>query len=635
MIARPGKLNLRWPRRAALVVGLVSTLWASVLLVTEGVTLHILGLRVTSHDPLRPLITSIVGFVAFIAAGGRVSRSDLQALGRRLRDRLLGWLERTIGVDPAAPAWLAAALAVAVLFVSLSFNTRVIGGSDSYGYVSQAILWSQGTVKTKMPRIDQIPWPRSEWTLTPLGYYPRIDSPDGPVMVPAYSPGLPLLMAAVKVVAGERAMFFVVPLFAALLVVSTYGIGARLACPMVGLTGAWLVATSPSVVAMAVQPMTDVPTAGTWAVTFWLLLASSRRAHLLAGVGSGVAVLIRPNHVFAIAVFAVWRVVETLRSSGSARRVQWQLNAAFAAGLLPGLIAVAFINDYLNGSPLRTGYGDVGVFFAAEHFWGNARRYLIWLIETQTPFVIAGVVALFLPVRRLWPREEYSHLCLIAGFTAALWLMYCFFLVFDVWWYLRFVLASFPFIMVGVGAVAVAAAQASGPTGRLAIICVLLAMGCYGVGVAYEKSAFELWRGDRHYPSVAVLTQQMTDERSVIVSRDHSGSMRFYGGRLTLRYDMLAEEWLDRSVAWLTNRGVHVYLLLDDSELRGFESRFAGARTLARLHDPPLLTYEGGVASFLFDLSFPRDADANVTKVYETYDTVPPRWSGPLSMTDF
>ena len=54
-----------------------------------------------------------------------------------------------------------------------------------------------------------------------------------------------------------------------------------------------------------------------------------------------------------------------------------------------------------------------------------------------------------------------------------------------------------------------------------------------------------------------------TPPNSVLLTSERSGSMRYYGGRVTLRYDLLHPEWLDRAVAWLTTRGVRVYAVLD------------------------------------------------------------------------
>src|SRR5439155_12318257 len=99
------------------------------------------------------------------------------------------------------------------------------GGSDSYGYVSQIDLWLQGHPFVDQPWAAQVPWPDGPGTFTPLGYSLL---PSGTTIVPTYTPGLPLLMALIKVVAGYRAMFAVEPLSAAILVLATYGLGRRL-----------------------------------------------------------------------------------------------------------------------------------------------------------------------------------------------------------------------------------------------------------------------------------------------------------------------------------------------------------------------------------------------------------------------
>jgi predicted membrane-bound dolichyl-phosphate-mannose-protein mannosyltransferase len=96
----------------------------------------------------------------------------------------------------------------------------------------------------------------ARWTFTPLGYRPEVD---GFRIVPAYAPGLPLLMAAGKWIAGACAVYWIVPLAAGLLVLATFAIGRLVAQPLVGLGAAWLIATSPTMLFMSMAPMSDVP----------------------------------------------------------------------------------------------------------------------------------------------------------------------------------------------------------------------------------------------------------------------------------------------------------------------------------------------------------------------------------------
>ena len=82
----------------------------------------------------------------------------------------------------------------------------------------------------------------------------------------------------------------------------------------------------------------------------------------------------------------------------------------------------------------------------------------------------------------------------------------------------------------------------------------------------------------------------------------HGGSVRYYGGRVTLRYDVMDAAWLDRSVQWLTARGIHPYALLDEGEVGAFRQRFAGQATLSAL-ETPVFVYQARPEVFFFDLA--------------------------------
>ena len=183
--------------------------------------------------------------------------------------------------------WIAAALAAIVVATGLQWNTRVAAGSDAYGYVSQADLWLRGDLHIDQPFGAAVPWPLARWTFTPLGYRPE---PDGYRIVPQYSPGLPLLMAGFKLMAGQCAMFWVVPICGGLLVLATYAIGRRLGRPIVGLAAAWIVATSPTQLFMLMAPMSDVPAAAAWAVAVACALGQTPASAGAAGLAAAIGV---------------------------------------------------------------------------------------------------------------------------------------------------------------------------------------------------------------------------------------------------------------------------------------------------------------------------------------------------------
>src|SRR4051794_7723278 len=183
------------------------------------------------------------------------------------------------------------------------WSTRVAAGADAYGYVSEADLWLRGDLHIDQSFGATVPWPMARWTFTPLGYRPE---PDGYRIVPQYAPGLPLLMAAFKAIAGQCAMFWVVPICGAVLVFATYIIGRRIDRPIVGLAAAWLVASSPTQLFMLMAPMSDVPAAAAWAVAIACVLGDTSASAAAAGAAAGVAILIRPNLAPLAAVILLW-----------------------------------------------------------------------------------------------------------------------------------------------------------------------------------------------------------------------------------------------------------------------------------------------------------------------------------------
>ena len=89
-----------------------------------------------------------------------------------------------------------------------------------------------------------------------------------------------------------------------------------------------------------------------------------------------------------------------------------------------------------------------------------------------------------------------------------------------------------------------------------------------------------------------------TESAAVILSRQHSGSLRLYTGRLTLRYDALDPAWLDRALALLQSIGRRPYVVLDGDEVEAFRRRFAGASRVAALDWPPIATLNGVVSVY-------------------------------------
>jgi len=500
------------------------------------------------------------------------------------------------------PVLLALLLAVTVTAWSFVYSSKVGGGSDSYGYLSEAELFLNGQVAIDQSFTNALPWAQPRVTFTPLGY--RLSDDASGRIVPIYPPGFPLLLAGAKKIAGDSAKFWIVPISAGLLVFAAFGIGRRLASDAAGLIGAWLVATSPAVLNMSVQTMSDVPAAGVFAAALWLSLADSAPALAAAGLLSGLGILIRPNLAPLAAALALRFVIELFNPS--MRRRALILGTIFSAGVLAGAGVLAAMNHATYGAALRSGYGSLNGFFAADHIRPNITNYFSWLVESQTWIAIPGLAAIFVPSRRLWPAAPGRHVVLVAAtFTAALWGMYLVYMVFDVWWYLRFLLASWPLIMVGVGALAMLLTRWR-PITRPLVVAGVVALGCYGVYQSYRYGVFDIWRIERRFIAAGKIAERWTVPNSVIISGHHSGSLRYYAGRMTMRYDMIEHDDVDRVVDWLRNQGVHVYLLVERWELEDIDTRYDKTRAMDAIETAPLVIFNDPGEFWLFDLSHPR-----------------------------
>lgn len=537
----------------------------------------------------------------FVAAKGRWS--DVRAsfsFGKRIDDRLV-----------------VAALAAAVCILGIAYATTAAGGSDSYGYVSEADGWLSGKVKIPQPWAREAPWPTRRWSFAPLGWRPG-DGADEWSLVPTYSPGLPLLLAGAKLIGGQEGMFWVVPISGGLLVLATFGLGRRLGDSRAGLVAAWLVATSPVVLFMLMAPMTDVPVAAAWTIACYFALGESAATAFAAGLAAGVGTLIRPNLVFQAGPIGLWFLIRGWRTGEWGRAIRHA--ACFTVGASCGIVAVFAINQQLYGSPFVSGYGGLSGWYSRANIATNIRRYAGWLLYANTPAAFVGLAALVIPLKRVWPGvKDRAVFVFIALFLLTLFGQYFAFLVFDVWWYLRFVISAFPFILLGVAAVAMSLARAGKPALTVAVIIALLALCIRDFRVAAAESTFDVWRGERRYVSMALVVKSATDETSVIYSMQHSGSIRYYAGRLTINWSGLTRDTLDRSVAWVIERGSHPYLVLESWEVDLVKKQFGGQKTLAVLDTAPMLMYEGGAQIMMWDLAAPPDRAASTLNITETF----------------
>ncbi len=550
--------------RALVLLAFLTVLTAFAIVVSGGFGFRIAGVLVRAHSPATAIGVAL-GAVALAATRGRTQLGAASLWWWRVIDR---------GASP-----IACAVAIAAIATAWAWGTHVAGGSDSYCYLNEAELLAGGHVRQLQPDAASVPWPDSRWAFVPAGHAPA-PGPDGAI-VPICPSGYPLMMAAARVIAGRAGMFWIVPLMGGLAVWLVFVLARRIGGAPAGLTAAVLFAASPVFLYQIVQPMNDVPAAALWLLALVLASRAAARpgwlSEMVCGATAGAALVVRPNLLPLAAIVALW--IATARETWRDRALSLIL---FAIGALPFVLLVMAVQNAMYGGPLKSGYGDLGALFAMDHVWPNLRRYPVWLLQTQTPIVLLALAAPWIvgPCRTCW------WLLAFAAATLACYLPY---MVYDAWWYLRFLLPAVAVILTLTAAAAAALAARLPAVWRapaLALGSGLLAILC--IDIAARRQVFELQALESRFRIAGEYVAGRLPADAAVVTVHQSGSVRFYSGRQTLLWDVVDPPSLDRALDYLRSRGYRPYLLFERWEEPAFRKRFDGKSAIGPLDWPPI-----------------------------------------------
>ncbi|HJU42297.1 MAG TPA: glycosyltransferase family 39 protein [Vicinamibacterales bacterium] len=472
---------------------------------------------------------------------------------------------------------IAAVTAIALAVFGIATGTWAVGGSDSSCYALMAQAFASGHLQPSSSLAIEAPWPDAPRTLAPGGFIPspvRSDSAS-----PICAPGMSVLMAPLAALFGRDAIFWLVPLSGALLVWSAFVIARRLAGGMAGATAAVLTATSPIVLFQVVQPMNDVLAAALWmaAFAFTARSAEARSAKadpgILTGLLIGLAILVRPNLAplaFVIA-FAPW----ILNWPKPTRSI-----ALSAAGALPGVIVMLWLNQQLYGSVVASGYGDASQLFSVGHINQNLSNFGRALLDTQYLVPLLGLAAPFV----FTGSERRISIVVLLG-VVVVCVIYFLYQPYPEWWYLRFLIPALVLMLILASAAGVRLASRARMGGVVPIAAVLLAI--LGTRAAGQRQVFELQRLEGRYRDSAALAAERLPDNAIVITVWQSGSMRFHADRQAVMWDSLDPAWLDRAVTWLQQRGHQPYFLFERREEPEFRTRFRGHSMYGALDWPP------------------------------------------------
>ena len=543
-------------------VGVAAAAWciAAAVALSGGGSFRVGGLLIRSHSPLPAAVVAVL-FTLVIAVSSREAR----------RAALTWWWD-TIERRGAVGALL---LAVVAVVIGIRWGTFAAGGSDSYCYLNQAELFARGNVHDFEPLGADPAWPGSAAAFIPAGHS-RVPARPG-AMAPICPAGYPVMLAAAKLAVGRNAMFWVTPLMGGLLVWMTFILGRTIAGGAVGLLGAILVLTSPVFIYQVVQPMNDVPAAALWCAALVAMLRATIRTSSIAVAGllTGAALTIRPNLLPLAAI---------LGACISFRRARLSIRDAlvFSGALLPGVAFVLAAQAAMYGSPLRSGYGDLSALFSAAHVPANLARYPRWVLEAQTPIVLLAGLAPWL-VTGAARRAAWWLL----AFIAAVFACYLPYVVFNDWWYQRFVLpAMAPLLVLTAVPLVRLIERLSIPWRPLAFALMCGVLAASYLGRAAQLNAFRLQDYEHRFRAAGEYVARLPGNAAIITVHQ-SGSIRFYSGRTTALWEEIRPGTLEQTVAYLRQIGRKPYFLLEGWEESAFRSRFA-SDPLGSLAWPPM-----------------------------------------------
>ena len=532
----------------------VTAAYALILFVTGGFETQLAGQRIRSRGWERPAVASGALFLLACALSHRRARGGGASVWARIDSR------------PTA-RWLTALAIVWALFAGFRYGTFVAGGADSFGYVSQAHLLARGALTDEIPMRPEFTWRDASISLIPLGYRPAAQSGR---MAPVYPPGLPLLMLLLHPL-GDTAIYAVVPVMGAILLACVAALGQRLGDALAGGIAAAGLSLSATFLLMQFSPMSDIPVTTLWLGALLCATTTSRGGPVLAGVLTGAAVLTRPNLAPLALVIAI-----ALALHHPAR-----LRAAIAF-LTPLAIAAAlllWIQWRRYGDPFASGYGPAEDLFALAHMRPNLASYTARITAIYTP-----VIWLFLVSPVVVRRELAKLLSAALAVVGTVWLCYLPYTPFDAWFFTRFLLPAIPIMLVLAMAAAMTGVRSLPIWMRSAAAIALFAMLAGALArESQRRGVFETAALEQKYRDAGRYVSEHLPQGAYVLARQHSGSVRLYGGRTTIRWDVIGGDQLDFVVSTVRAAGFGIYMVADQDELTAFERHFAGQATPRRL----------------------------------------------------
>jgi hypothetical protein len=116
-------------------------------------------------------------------------------------------------------------------------------------------------------------------------------------------------------------------------------------------------------------------------------------------------------------------------------------------------------------------------------------------------------------------------------------------------------------------------------------------------------TVFTIRQAEHRYAAVGEYLGRTLPPKAIVLTMIESGSVRLYGARLTLRWDMLDPDRLDGAIETLRAAGYYPYLLLEDWELPLYRQLFSAANAYGRVEWPPAFEYRDLARVGIYDFA--------------------------------
>jgi hypothetical protein len=481
---------------------------------------------------------------------------------------------------PAQPLWLLLLLLLLCLTLFLGYAQRALDGWDSMAYIFAGRQLAAGEgLATTDPNNDSV------GPYFGLSGYRLLREP-GARLYLTFPPGFPVLLAAAQLLTGTpQAAFAVVPVFALLVVITTFMLGRALFDVWIGLAAALVLAFTPTFLTFATAPWSDVPAAALvlWATMLFVMgqRANSSQQGAVLGAVAGLCLsyggFVRAISVLAgLALLAYGWYVQR-------RRLSHWANVAFAGVWVLGILSLLVFNRIYYGDFLGSGYtlqnsGYNWPFFSLSYAFGPSPadgRSLV--ASTQT--LARDYSLLLLPALvGLWKMPRPTAI-LVLGLSGTLLVPYLVYAFAPSGINARFLVSAYPFIALAAG---YGVAQIAGrllPAHRDAIT---LAGASLGVVILIQPwtTLAQLAERNQAYEQTAAKMQALTagmSSNAVFLAYTLGDPISFYGGRSVFYYRHLSrpdgldgssrpvEERLVEAVDRLLTQGIPVYFV-DDAQ---------------------------------------------------------------------